>query len=462
MICTNIGTACYTPRGRNFFLDLLNKATTLSQLYQTHAQIILHGLHHDLSTLTKLTHKLSDFKAIHHARLLFLSTQKPDLFLFNVLIKGFSTNHSPSSAVSLYTHLRTRTTLKPDNFTYAFAISAASGLELEKFGLLLHANAVVDGFGFSLFVGSAVVDFYFKFSRIEMARKVFDLMPERDTVLWNTMVSGLVRNCCFGDSIEVFQDMVKGGVKFDSTTLATVLPAAAELRDLGVGMGIQCLALKLGYDCDEYVTTGLVSLYSKCGEIDTARWLFRQIDQPDLIVCNAMISGYTCNGETESSVRLFGELLASGQKVNSSTLVGLIPVFSPFRHLQLSCCIHGFCVKCGGVSHASVSTALTTVYSRLNEIESARLLFDETPEKMRSWPFVLASLLLNLELKSESLRISGMVSVLVETIGEFFVFYTSRDLEQESSEIIGQMIISFLDIFVDNSEGAKKANYRSS
>ena len=195
MICTNIGTACYTPRGRNFFLDLLNKATTLSQLYQTHAQIILHGLHHDLSTLTKLTHKLSDFKAIHHARLLFLSTQKPNLFLFNVLIKGFSTNHSPSSAVSLYTHLRTRTNLKPDNFTYAFAISAASGFESEKFGLLLHANAVVDGFGFSLFVESAVVDLYLKFSRIEMARKVFDLMPERDTVLWNIMVSGLVRNC---------------------------------------------------------------------------------------------------------------------------------------------------------------------------------------------------------------------------------------------------------------------------
>ena len=282
--------------------------------------------------------------------------------------------------------MRTRTNLKPDNFTYAFAISAASGFESEKFGLLLHANAVVDGFGFSLFVGSAAVDFYFKFSRIEMARKVFDLMPERDTVLWNTMVSGLVRNCCFGDSIEVFQDMVKGGVKFDSTTLATVLPAAAELQDLGVGMGIQCLALKLGYDCDEYVTTGLVSLYSKCGEIDTARWLFRQIHQPDLISCNAMISGYTCNGETESSVRLFGELLASGQKVNSSTLVGLIPVSSPFGHLQLSCCIHGFCVKCGSVSHASVSTALTTVYSRLNEIESARLLFDETPEKsLASW-----------------------------------------------------------------------------
>lgn len=282
--------------------------------------------------------------------------------------------------------MRTRTSLKPDQYTYAFAVSAASDLKSERLGILLHANAIVDGLGFNLFVGSAVVDMYFKFSRVEMARKVFDLMPERDTVLWNTMVTGLVRNCYFGDSIGFFRDMVKGGVQLDSTTVATVLPAAAELQELEVGKGIQCLALKVGFERDVFVITGLVSLYSKCGDIDTVRWLFGQIGQPDLISYNAMISGYTCNGETESSVMLFGELLASGHKVNSSTLVGLIPVFSPFGHLQLTHCIHGFCVKSGVVSHASVSTALTTVYSRVNEIELARRLFDGTPEKsLASW-----------------------------------------------------------------------------
>lgn len=28
--------------------------------------------------------------------------------------------------------------------------------------------------------------------------------PEKDTVLWNTVISGLVKNCCFEDSISVF------------------------------------------------------------------------------------------------------------------------------------------------------------------------------------------------------------------------------------------------------------------
>lgn len=287
--------------------------------------------------------------------------------------------------------MRKKTNLLPDNFTYAFAVSAVSGLKDDKYGILLHAHSIVDGLASSLFVGSAVVDFYFKFSKVELAQKVFDGMMERDTVLWNTMISGLMRNCCSVDSIRTFVDMVAVGMPFDSTTLATVLPAVAELPELQVGMGIQCLGLKVGLHSDAFVLTGLVSMYSKFGEIDIARLLFDQIGQPDLICYNAMIAGYTCNSDIESSVRLFMELLASGERVNSSTVVGLIPVSSPFGHLQLASSIQSFCLKSGILTCSSVSAALTTVYCRLNEIESARQLFDESPEKsLPSWNSIIS------------------------------------------------------------------------
>ena len=68
--------------------------------------------------------------------------------------------------------------------------------------ILLHAHSIVDGLGLNLYVGSIVVDFYFKLSRVELAQKVFDGLPEKDTVLWNTMISGLVRNCYYVLSIE--------------------------------------------------------------------------------------------------------------------------------------------------------------------------------------------------------------------------------------------------------------------
>ncbi|BAT76160.1 hypothetical protein LR48_Vigan01g242400 [Vigna angularis] len=362
---------------RNTLLALINKACTFPHLAETHAQLIRNGYHHDLATVTKLTQKLFDVGAANHARALFFSVPKPDIFLFNVVIKGLSFFPNASS-VSLYTHLRKNTSLSPDNFTYAFAVAACPD---DKLGMCLHTHAVIDGFASNLFVASALVDLYCKFSRVGYARKVFDKIPERDTVLWNTMITGLVRNCCYDDSVQVFRDMVAQKVQLDSTTVATVLPAVAEMQEGKVGMGIQCLALKLGFHFDDYVLTGLISVFSKCGDVDTAKLLFGMIKKPDLVSYNAMISGFSCNGETECGVKLFRELLVSGERVSSSTMVGLIPVSSPFGHLHLACCIQGFCVKSGFILHPLVSTALTTIYSRLNEIDLARRLFDESSEK---------------------------------------------------------------------------------
>ncbi|CAN4113251.1 unnamed protein product [Withania somnifera] len=381
--------ASTVQRDRTFFINLLNQATTLTQLNQLHAHIIHSNLSNDLITITKLTHKYSILNSISKAKTLFNafnSSNPPDLFYYNVLIKGYSINSSPFESLSLYVKLLKGTNLIPDNFTFAFLVSGFSSSGYEKIGILLHGHAIVNGFGSDLFVGSALVDMYMNLSRIGYAYKVFDEINERDSVLWNTMVSGLVKNCYFEESRGVFRGMVVEGVRFDSTTLAVVLTAVAELQDLRNGMLIHCLGVKMGFDEHEFVVTGLISLYSKCGDVDSAKFLFGLIKEPDLISCNSMIAGFCFNNENESSVRLFKELLVKGEKVNCSTIVGLIPVSCPFGYLSLTCCIHGFCVKSGMVSNPSVSTALTTVYSRVNEMELARRLFDESPKKsLASW-----------------------------------------------------------------------------
>ncbi|KAM2013544.1 hypothetical protein ACFX1X_025626 [Malus domestica] len=83
---------------------------------------------------------------MRNAHDLFLSIQRPDLFLFNVVIRGSAVNDAPSSAISLYTHLRKNTNLKLDKCTYAFAVSAASGFMDEIYAMLLHAHSIADGF----------------------------------------------------------------------------------------------------------------------------------------------------------------------------------------------------------------------------------------------------------------------------------------------------------------------------
>lgn len=251
---------------------------------------------------------------------------------------------------------------------------------------MLHAHSIIDGYAPDRFVGSATIGFYLKISQIDFALKVFDRIPDPDTACWNSLISGLVQNLCFWESLGVFKRMIDGGMWPDSTTVAAILPVAAELVELNLGMMVHCLAFKRGLHSQAFVMTGLISVYSKCGEVGLAKFLFEQIDGLDLVAWNAMISGYSCNGDVESALGLFKELLFAGGKVNSSTLVGLIPVFSPFEHVGLSQSIQGFSLKAGIDSNPSVSTAFITVYARTNDMESARQLFDQMPKKTSaSW-----------------------------------------------------------------------------
>ena len=154
-----------TALSRHVIQNLLNRATTLSHLTQIHAHIIHHNYQNDIGLAAKLIHKLFDFNATNHAHSVFFTVPKPDLFLFNVLIKGFTANNRPLLAISLFTYLRESNDLKPDNYSYAYVISAATASGYKRFGLLMHGMAVTDGVDLDLYVGSGLVDFYFTYTR---------------------------------------------------------------------------------------------------------------------------------------------------------------------------------------------------------------------------------------------------------------------------------------------------------
>ncbi|XP_072953551.1 pentatricopeptide repeat-containing protein At4g30700 [Typha angustifolia] len=372
---------------RAFYLRLISAASTLLHLDQILAHSILSGHHPtDLISATAFLRRSSDLSApSSHLLLLFSSFLNPDIFFFNLLLRSLSlSDSSPSTSLSLLSSLPRRH-FRPNSFTYAFAAaSTSSSLSSAR---ILHARIVTDGFGADPFVGSALTGVYLNFAQISAAEKVFDGIPNPDTVLWNTLLSGLVKNNSFDKALGVFQRMVDvGSAKFDSTTISVFLPACAELKFLNLGIGLHCLGVKSGLGRHTHVITGLISMYSKCGDVTAAKLLFDEMPEPDLVAHNAMISGYSSNGHVVSSMGLFKEFLLSDGKVNSSTMVALVPVFSPFGHELLVRSLHGFAVKAGLDLNSPVSTALTTVYCRLNDMQLARKVFDSMPEKsMESW-----------------------------------------------------------------------------
>ncbi|KAL5200048.1 hypothetical protein ABZP36_021251 [Zizania latifolia] len=372
---------------RRSYLRLVALSSTFRHLDQILAVSIASG-HYPLdpAPATSLLLRYSSLRASpSHLLRLFRAFPRPDRFLRNALLR---------SLPSLCPHLLFPC---PDSFSFAFAATSLTtswshgGIApsaADSSTRALHALVVTANYAADTFVASALAKLYSMLSRGDYARKVFDMVPSPDTVLWNTLLAGLSGS----EALDVFVQMVSGrSVRPDSTTLASVLPAAAELGAVTMGRCVHAFAEKCGLAEHEHVLTGLISLYAKCGEVESASRLFDMMQKPDLVAYNALISGYSVNGMVGSSVDLFTESMAWGMRPNSSTLVALIPVYSPFGHELLAQCLQAFVLKSGFTANSPVSTAITTLYCRLNDMESARKTFDAMPEKtMESWNAIIS------------------------------------------------------------------------
>ncbi|CAN1223721.1 Pentatricopeptide repeat-containing protein At4g30700 [Linum grandiflorum] len=339
---TKTAATTYLPRTRDLFLNLLSRAATLSHLTQIHAQLLHHGYQNDIASATKLTQRLFDFNAVHHARSLFFTVSEPDRFLYNVLVKGLASKDSPRSAISVFNRLRESCNLGPDNFTYAFVIPAAASLGDVKVGDSLHGQAIVAGFGCDLFIGSALVDFYFKLGRDDCARKVFDGLPRRDTVLftglislytkcgdktlasWNSMISGYTQNGLTEAAVSLFQEMQMSHISPNPVTVTSILSACAQLGALSLGQWVHGLIRNNNFESNIYVSTALIDMYAKCGSIVEARLLFDSIPNKNEVTWNAMISGYGLHGHGQEALKLFYEMLNSGISLSRITFLSIL------------------------------------------------------------------------------------------------------------------------------------------
>ncbi|XLR15817.1 hypothetical protein S83_043755 [Arachis hypogaea] len=83
----------------------------------------------------------------------------------------------------------------PDKYPFSCVIRACvEDLEVKK----IHGLLLKFGFELDVFVGSALVNTYMKFGLVMDAHEVFEELPVRDLVLWNSMLNGYV----FGGDFE--------------------------------------------------------------------------------------------------------------------------------------------------------------------------------------------------------------------------------------------------------------------
>eukprot|EP01018_Ginkgo_biloba_P008465 Gb_26313 [translate_table: standard] len=260
---------------------------------------------------------------VDEALKLFQKIPVKDVISWTAIIAGYVQNGCYDEALKLFQEMQLQG-VKPSSGTFASVLPACANLAALHEGKELHEDIIKSGFQYDIFVGNALVDMYAKCQRIEDAQKVFQEMPRRDLVSWNSMIAGYTQNGYFTEALKLFQQMQLMCVKPNPDAFASVLSACANLAALHEGKKIHEGIVSCGFHSDVFVGSALIDMYAKCGSIDDARNVFDNMLKQDVVLWNAMIVGYATHGCGKEALQLFEQMQHLDTKPNLVTFVGVL------------------------------------------------------------------------------------------------------------------------------------------
>lgn len=256
------------------------------------------------------------------------------------------------------------TTQTPYILNKIVSFCANSGLFF--IGIQLHSPIIKMGLDSNVYITTALIDMYGKCSVVSAAVKVFDKMPVRNVVSWNTLMSVYMHNQNPNFAIELFSGMVKRSMSLTPISISTVLVACAQLEAVNLGAQIHGFCVKTGFCFNVVVGTGLIDMYGKCSDIDYARRVFDDMLEKNVVTWTSMVTGYSQNQQPCEAMVLVREMLRWGLKPTYVTYTTLLS--SLYYPDDLGYCkqIHSHIVREGLESNSYLGATLVTVYSDCN------------------------------------------------------------------------------------------------
>lgn len=231
-------------------------------------------------------------------------------------------------------------------------------------GIQIHSTILKFGFISNVYISSAVVDMYAKCGEISSARLLFDQMPQRTAVTWNSLISGYLAVNCPKIAIELFIKMLKAAINVTAYSVSSCLAGCSQLEAREVGSQVHGLILKTGLGYNVVVGTGLVDMYSKCGDVDDSRLVFDHMVNRNVITWTSMVTGYSLIEKPDEAMSLVREMARRDLRPNCVTYNSLLSSFSGpdclSYCLQVHCCI----IQLGLESNVYIAATLVTVYSK--------------------------------------------------------------------------------------------------
>ncbi|XP_059314848.1 pentatricopeptide repeat-containing protein At2g27610 [Lycium ferocissimum] len=309
---------------RSIYVTAVKLCTNLKELVfarQLHSQVTKNGFYLDNNIRTALLVSYTKCGEMDDAFKLFsiIHTFR-NVVSWTAMIGGYMQNNRPEQAANLFCQMK-KDGIKPNDFTYSTILAAHPSISLFQ----VHAEVIKTKYQGSPTVGTALLDAYVKAGNTDEAAKVFEEIDEKDIIAWSAMLSGYAQKGDIQGAVRVFRQLAKSGVRPNEFTFSSVINACVtSMASVEQGKQFHGSTIKTGQSDALCVSSALVTMYAKRGNIESANEIFKRQQVRDLVSWNSMISGYAQHGNGRKALKIFEEMRKRNLDMDSITFIGVI------------------------------------------------------------------------------------------------------------------------------------------
>ncbi|PUZ59189.1 hypothetical protein GQ55_4G020700 [Panicum hallii var. hallii] len=267
-----------------------------------------------------------------------------------------------------------------------------------------------------------------KMGLLDEARRLLVQAPERNVVSWTSLIAGYSRAGRAAEAVDCFNSMLSDGVAPDEVAVIAVLSACSRLKDLDLGRSLHFLIGEKRINMSDNLVVALIDMYAKCGDIacaqgifdavgrgqkpqpwnaiidgycklglvDVARSLFDQMDTPDVITFNSMITGYIHSGRLRDALLLFMQMRRHNLRADNFTVVSLLTACASLGALPQGRALHASIEQRLVEEDVYLVTALVDMYMKCGRVDEATIVFQRMGERdVHTWSAMIAGLAFN-------------------------------------------------------------------
>lgn len=380
-----------------FVAKACGKLSDLKHSQIIHAHVAKSPFQFDKYVQTALVDMYVKCNGIDYACDLFDRMPQRDIASWNAMILGFSQLGILDRVLNLFNQMRLDG-VQPDSVTVIGLLQLGSSRNDLKLVNAVNSFGIRIGTEADVSVANTLVSAYSKCGDLGSAEKKFDSLDSGylTVISWNSMIAGCAYIEKTYKAISFYRQMLYHGFRPDISTILNLLSSCVRPEALCQGKSIHSHGIQVGCDLDITVLNTIISMYSKCGNISSARHLFDTMIDRTCVSWTCMIGGYAEKGNLHEALTLFHLMETENMKPDLVTMLHLISVCGQMGAIEIGRLIDNYATLNGFKKFVMVSNALIDMYGKCGSMRDARALFDTIYDKtIVSWTTMIAGYALN-------------------------------------------------------------------